>query len=122
MYKKKNGYIKQLFLLTGYLLVFCLSFGATILFLQRYDVKITPKKSSSGMKLCTMDAKQCPDGSFVGRTGPQCEFRACPDGDTNKITTFKECSDAGYVIQETYPRSCRTPEGNVFQEIVLIQE
>lgn len=24
--------------------------------------------------VCTMDAKQCPDGSYVGRTGPSCEF------------------------------------------------
>lgn len=28
--------------------------------------------------VCTMDAKECPDGSFVGRTGPRCEFAACP--------------------------------------------
>lgn len=28
---------------------------------------------------CTMDAKLCPDGSYVGRTGPKCEFSACPD-------------------------------------------
>ena len=27
---------------------------------------------------CTMDAKICPDGTAVGRTGPQCEFEACP--------------------------------------------
>jgi hypothetical protein len=27
---------------------------------------------------CTMDAKQCPDGSYVGRTGPNCEF-VCPN-------------------------------------------
>lgn len=27
---------------------------------------------------CTMDAKQCPDGSYVGRTGPNCEF-ICPE-------------------------------------------
>lgn len=27
---------------------------------------------------CTMEAKQCPDGSFVGRKGPSCEFSACP--------------------------------------------
>ena len=27
---------------------------------------------------CTMEAKQCPDGSFVGREGPDCEFAACP--------------------------------------------
>lgn len=27
---------------------------------------------------CTMEAKICPDGSAVGRTGPNCEFAACP--------------------------------------------
>lgn len=27
---------------------------------------------------CTMEAKLCPDGSSVGRTGPNCEFNACP--------------------------------------------
>lgn len=27
--------------------------------------------------MCTMDARQCPDGSYVGRTGLQCEF-VCP--------------------------------------------
>ena len=27
---------------------------------------------------CTMEAKECPDGSYVGRTGPNCEFAACP--------------------------------------------
>lgn len=28
--------------------------------------------------VCTMDAKLCPDGSYVGRVGPNCEFAACP--------------------------------------------
>ncbi len=28
---------------------------------------------------CTMEAKLCPDGSYVGRTGPKCEFTACPE-------------------------------------------
>lgn len=27
---------------------------------------------------CTLEAKICPDGSAVGRTGPKCEFAACP--------------------------------------------
>lgn len=31
------------------------------------------------MIACTMDAKMCPDGSYVGRSGPKCEFAACPD-------------------------------------------
>jgi len=36
---------------------------------------------------CTMDAKQCPDGSYVGRTGPKCEFAMCPN--TQNTTTAK---------------------------------
>lgn len=35
--------------------------------------KITPK-----LVACTMEAKLCPDGSAVGRTGPNCEFEKCP--------------------------------------------
>jgi hypothetical protein len=27
---------------------------------------------------CTMDAKICPDGSYVGRVAPRCEFAPCP--------------------------------------------
>lgn len=27
---------------------------------------------------CTMEARLCPDGSYVGREGPNCEFAACP--------------------------------------------
>jgi hypothetical protein len=33
---------------------------------------------NDGMTACTMDAKICPDGSSVGRTGPNCEFAPCP--------------------------------------------
>ena len=28
---------------------------------------------------CTQEAKMCEDGSFVGRTGPNCEFATCPE-------------------------------------------
>ncbi len=31
---------------------------------------------------CTQEAKLCPDGSSVGRTGPNCEFAPCPAGNT----------------------------------------
>lgn len=31
-----------------------------------------------GMTACTADAKVCEDGSSVSRTGPNCEFPACP--------------------------------------------
>ncbi len=32
-----------------------------------------------GLVACTMEAKLCPDGvTYVGRSGPKCEFAACP--------------------------------------------
>lgn len=34
-------------------------------------------------RACTTEAKICPDGSSVGRTGPDCEFAACPNGTTS---------------------------------------
>lgn len=34
----------------------------------------------------------------------------------NKITSFQECSDAGYPVMESYPRQCRTPKGDSFTE------
>jgi hypothetical protein len=37
----------------------------------------SPNGNNEGVA-CTMEAKQCPDGSYVGREGPKCEFRACP--------------------------------------------
>jgi hypothetical protein len=35
--------------------------------------------------ICTMDAMQCPDGSWVGRSGPNCQF-VCPVGTTTTPT------------------------------------
>ncbi len=38
---------------------------------------IFPTPPTTNEVFCTQDAKQCPDGSYVGRTGPNCEF-VCP--------------------------------------------
>jgi len=32
--------------------------------------------------ICTRDAQLCPDGSAVGRTGPDCSFPPCPGDQT----------------------------------------
>ena len=37
-----------------------------------------PTRSLGIYDVCTQDAKQCPDGSYVSRQGPNCEFAACP--------------------------------------------
>ena len=36
--------------------------------------------TSSEPVMCTMEVKQCPDGSYVGRSGPKCEFAPCDGG------------------------------------------
>lgn len=37
-----------------------------------------------GPVACTEEANICPDGSYISRTGPQCQFSACP---TNTVAT-----------------------------------
>ncbi len=41
---------------------------------------VTPTQTENTDRkiFCTQEAKLCPDGSYVGRTGPKCEFAACP--------------------------------------------
>lgn len=41
---------------------------------------------------CTMEAKICPDGSSVGRTGPNCEFEKCSSN-----TSKYKCPENDYV-------------------------
>jgi len=48
---------------------------------------------------CTEEAKLCPDGSFVVRVGPDCEFQLCP-GET-KCVKDEDC----------VPDSCCHPTG-----------
>lgn len=40
-------------------------------------LKGIPGKSGGGIA-CKMDAMQCPDGTYVGRIPPDCEFAPCP--------------------------------------------
>lgn len=43
--------------------------------------------SAAPQTACTTEAKLCPDGSAVGRTGPNCEFTACPQSNGLKTAT-----------------------------------
>jgi hypothetical protein len=37
-----------------------------------------PPENPNQPVACTQDAKMCPDGSYVGRVAPSCDFAACP--------------------------------------------
>ncbi len=51
---------------------------------------------------CTQEAKQCPDGSYVGRTGPHCEFAACPTTSVD-TSTWKNYSNEELGLRFEYP-------------------
>ncbi len=44
---------------------------------------------------CTLEAKLCPDGSTVGRTGPNCEFAPCPGVCTDDALVCPDGSTVG---------------------------
>lgn len=48
-----------------------------------------PNQNDGEVIACTMDAMQCPDGSYVGRTGPKCEFVCPTDTGTNYPIEFE---------------------------------
>lgn len=55
---------------------------------------------------CTAEAIQCPDGTYVGRTGPNCEFQ-CPVADNQPQGCTEEskiCPDGSSVSR--IPPSC----------------
>jgi len=41
--------------------------------------------NEQGPVVCTMEAKLCPDGSYVGRIAPDCEFAACPTATSSPL-------------------------------------
>lgn len=68
-------------------------------------------KPGGDTKACTLEAMVCPDGSAVGRTGPNCEFTPCPSvtptpsekpGNDQVACTLeaKQCPDGSYVSRQ----------------------
>jgi hypothetical protein len=56
-------------------IILAVAFFAAVSFFMDRGYHPSPEVS------CTADARLCPDGSSVGRTGPDCEFAACPTGE-----------------------------------------
>ena len=49
---------------------------------------------------CTKEAKICPDGSVVGRAGPDCEFAPCPENGTGKGVSCGGWNTFGDIVCE----------------------
>jgi hypothetical protein len=66
------------FIIGGLLILLIVGMGGFYLGKTSTKPNIAPTPTSSQEKACTTEAKICPDGTAVGRTGPNCEFTPCP--------------------------------------------
>lgn len=71
---KVQGIDQVVFAMTCLILVICFVFimAGLIVYVNHYVARSTIST------ICTMEAKLCPDGSYVSRTGPNCKFAECP--------------------------------------------
>ncbi len=51
---------------------------SSAIFSASFLVRPVLAESREDMIACTMEAKLCPDCSYVSRTGPHCQFAPCP--------------------------------------------
>jgi len=79
---------------------------------------------------CTMDAKLCPDGSYVGRVPPKCDFAPCPETRTVKLYYYNyeldrdefgnaACSRNGLVAVERQISITKTPIQDTVKLLLL---
>ena len=80
---------------------------------------------------CTMDAKQCPDGSYVSRISPKCEFAECSDLKTGllkgKVTIGPLCPVEPCPVTVPNPYTSRIiillkQTGEFFSPIILQED
>lgn len=49
-----------------------------------WQADVTGRANQDDSVMCTQDAMLCPDGTYVGRTGPNCEF-VCPTPQSGEV-------------------------------------
>ena len=69
--------------------------------------------SAGGAVACTQEAMQCPDGSYVSRTGPNCSFTACPSVGTSSTvgTGWLVYADSEFGFSFAYPSTWQKSNG-----------
>lgn len=76
---------------------------------------------------CTEEAKLCPDGSAVGRTGPNCEFAPCPANTGLSCTSDANCPSSKYACEAiegmgvVYPNNGKPPETTIIKGICKLK-
>ena len=65
--------------------------------------------NNNGPLACTEEAKLCPDGSSVGRTGPNCEFALCP-----KINSLLSEAEARVIAEKLCIKGGEALAGGIY--------
>lgn len=71
---------------------------------QTFFQKPTREKGTG--RVCTQEAKQCPNGSYVSRTGPNCEFAPCPElkqENMSRISLKEGQREGSLLVEKIYP-------------------
>ena len=67
---------------------------------------------------CTAEAKLCPDGSAVGRTGPNCEFAACPGVSETNTPGWQPLFDFEFVEEVFSNKKVVYKNNAIYSEII----
>ena len=87
-----------------------------LLVLGGFGIYLSQNHFKPLQKTCTLEAKICPDGSSVARTGPKCEFSPCP---TNPTPTPDPTADWKTYESEKLGVSFKYPEEWYLNEEVI---
>ena len=105
--------------------VMIIAFGLLSGCIQHQNPSVPTSSSSSSTssiqpQACTQEAKQCADGTYVGRTGPNCSFAACPAA-TKKTGTLQGTITIGPICPvERTDHPCKpTPEMYAVHQIFV---
>ena len=86
-----------------------------IVIAEYFGIQNRTAKPDEQYIFCTQEAKQCPDGSYVSRTGPNCEFAECAKPSIAQIdaSDWKTYRNKKYGFEVKYPNDWKVEEGSV---------
>ena len=62
----------------AFIIILILAILGVVIWYWVSDASIDSAYNNEKATVCTMDAKLCSDGTYVGRVPPNCEFAVCP--------------------------------------------